>query len=282
MGPLELADFIGLDVCLVDHARARTRASAVRSSRRRGCSSTWSTAGHLGQKTGRGFYAYPRSRDDRCRSGRSADRRGTTAPVDHARLRPSRGRTWCCRAGRDRALRPCAVPPDGRAGTDGGAVRDGGRRRGVQLPRVDAGHGRDRLRRHGHGGVAERPHPLAVPGHHLGQRRAEAALAAGDAGRREARRIRADRAPGGIRRERTVASRRASRADRRSPCLSPDRYQVWITNAIEAERYLVFGTVDPAAGSRASPRSSSKRARPGSASGGASESSASAPTPPPS
>jgi len=59
MGPLELADFIGLDVCLgimrvledglgLEHLRPpRVLVELVE-------------AGHLGQKTGRGFYAYPR------------------------------------------------------------------------------------------------------------------------------------------------------------------------------------------------------------------------------
>jgi 3-hydroxybutyryl-CoA dehydrogenase len=59
MGPLALADFIGLDVCLgimrvlhdglgLDHLRPpRVLEDLV-------------AAGHLGQKTGRGFYAYPR------------------------------------------------------------------------------------------------------------------------------------------------------------------------------------------------------------------------------
>jgi 3-hydroxybutyryl-CoA dehydrogenase len=59
MGPLELADFIGLDVCLGvmrvlddglggDHFRPpRVLIELVE-------------AGHLGQKTGRGFYTYPR------------------------------------------------------------------------------------------------------------------------------------------------------------------------------------------------------------------------------
>jgi 3-hydroxybutyryl-CoA dehydrogenase len=59
MGPLELADFIGLDVCLgimrvledgleLDHMRPpRVLVELVE-------------AGNLGQKTGRGFYAYPR------------------------------------------------------------------------------------------------------------------------------------------------------------------------------------------------------------------------------
>jgi len=60
MGPLELADFIGLDVCLgimrvlqdglgQEHLRPpRVLEELV-------------AAGHLGQKTGRGFYTYPRS-----------------------------------------------------------------------------------------------------------------------------------------------------------------------------------------------------------------------------
>ncbi len=59
MGPLELADFIGLDVCLgimrvleegleLEHMRPpRVLVELVE-------------AGNLGQKTGRGFYAYPR------------------------------------------------------------------------------------------------------------------------------------------------------------------------------------------------------------------------------
>ncbi|HYH92203.1 MAG TPA: 3-hydroxyacyl-CoA dehydrogenase NAD-binding domain-containing protein [Candidatus Saccharimonadales bacterium] len=59
MGPLELADFIGLDVCLgimrvledglgLEHLRPpRVLEDLV-------------GAGHLGQKTGRGFYTYPR------------------------------------------------------------------------------------------------------------------------------------------------------------------------------------------------------------------------------
>ena len=59
MGPLELADFIGLDVCLgimrvledglgLEHMRPpRVLVELV-------------DAGHLGQKTGRGFYTYPR------------------------------------------------------------------------------------------------------------------------------------------------------------------------------------------------------------------------------
>jgi 3-hydroxybutyryl-CoA dehydrogenase len=61
MGPLELADFIGLDVCLgimrvledglgLEHMRPpRVLIDLV-------------DAGHLGQKTGQGFYRYPRDR----------------------------------------------------------------------------------------------------------------------------------------------------------------------------------------------------------------------------
>jgi 3-hydroxybutyryl-CoA dehydrogenase len=60
MGPLELADFIGLDVCLGimrvlddglggDHFRPPQVLTEL------------VAAGHLGQKTGQGFYAYPRS-----------------------------------------------------------------------------------------------------------------------------------------------------------------------------------------------------------------------------
>ena len=59
MGPLELADFIGLDVCLGimrvlddglggDHFRPPHVLTEL------------VAAGHLGQKTGQGFYTYPR------------------------------------------------------------------------------------------------------------------------------------------------------------------------------------------------------------------------------
>ena len=61
MGPLELADFIGLDVCLgimrVLHEGSTQGALPIWLI----CSSCepW-RRGHLGQKTGRGFYTYPR------------------------------------------------------------------------------------------------------------------------------------------------------------------------------------------------------------------------------
>ena len=59
MGPLELADFIGLDVCLgvlrvLDEGIGGTqfRPPAVLE--------RLVAEGHLGQKTGQGFYRYPR------------------------------------------------------------------------------------------------------------------------------------------------------------------------------------------------------------------------------
>jgi 3-hydroxybutyryl-CoA dehydrogenase len=60
MGPLELADFIGLDVCL-GVMRCSTDGLGRRTySRRRRVLEELVDAGHLGQKTGRGFYTYPR------------------------------------------------------------------------------------------------------------------------------------------------------------------------------------------------------------------------------
>ena len=60
MGPLELADFIGLDVCLgimrVLHEGFGTEQFAPPA-----VLVELVEAGHLGQKTGRGFYTYPRS-----------------------------------------------------------------------------------------------------------------------------------------------------------------------------------------------------------------------------
>ncbi len=59
MGPLELADFIGLDVCLevmeVLHAGFGAPHLAPPPVLRQ-----LVDAGHLGQKSGRGFHAYPR------------------------------------------------------------------------------------------------------------------------------------------------------------------------------------------------------------------------------
>jgi 3-hydroxybutyryl-CoA dehydrogenase len=59
MGPLELADFIGLDVCLhimeVLHEGLADERFAPPPRLRE-----LVQAGHLGQKSGRGFYTYPR------------------------------------------------------------------------------------------------------------------------------------------------------------------------------------------------------------------------------
>jgi 3-hydroxybutyryl-CoA dehydrogenase len=59
MGPLELADFIGLDVCLgilrvlyEGLGEAQFKPPAILEE--------LVAAGHLGQKTGRGFHTYPR------------------------------------------------------------------------------------------------------------------------------------------------------------------------------------------------------------------------------
>ena len=63
-----------------------------------------------------------------------------------------------------------------------------------------------------------------------------------------------------------------TRAERVGPADAPTAYRltgtkIWITNAPEAERYLVFATLDPDAGPGASRRSWSRRGRPGSGSG---------------
>jgi 3-hydroxybutyryl-CoA dehydrogenase len=59
MGPLELADFIGLDVCL---GIMRVLDDGIGGDRFRPPRALIDlvAAGHLGQKTGRGFHAYPR------------------------------------------------------------------------------------------------------------------------------------------------------------------------------------------------------------------------------
>ena len=56
MGPLTLADFIGLDVCPRDHGSAST-ALAIKC---RPCPllRRMVSAGHLGRKSGQGFYKY--------------------------------------------------------------------------------------------------------------------------------------------------------------------------------------------------------------------------------
>ena len=186
MGPLELADFIGLDVCLgvmrvLDEGLGRRAVRARRAVLRR---------------AGRGRASRP---EDRTRlphvpataSGPAGERRahrgGATAPGDGARVRDPRAGTDRHRARRGRALRPLAVHEDGRARVDRGAAPRGDRRRGLLVPRLDAGDGGARRGRHGDGRVAVGPPPVAVPGRDLGDAGAAGPLAAGDAQRRGAR-----------------------------------------------------------------------------------------------
>ena len=61
MGPLELADFIGLDVVPRASCACSTRASAQPQFAPPAVLSELVAAGHLGQKTGQGFYTYPRA-----------------------------------------------------------------------------------------------------------------------------------------------------------------------------------------------------------------------------
>ena len=60
MGPLELADFIGLDVCL-GIMQVLVDGLGQEHFRPPRCLTELVAAGHLGQKTGQGFYAYPRT-----------------------------------------------------------------------------------------------------------------------------------------------------------------------------------------------------------------------------
>ncbi|HEY8477530.1 MAG TPA: 3-hydroxyacyl-CoA dehydrogenase family protein, partial [Chloroflexota bacterium] len=59
MGPLELADLIGLDVCL-DIMRALHQQFGDDKYRPCPLLARMVAAGHLGRKSGRGFYEYPR------------------------------------------------------------------------------------------------------------------------------------------------------------------------------------------------------------------------------
>jgi 3-hydroxybutyryl-CoA dehydrogenase len=62
MGPLELADFIGLDVCL-GIMRVLEDGLALEHLRPPRVLEDLVASGHLGQKTGRGFYTYPRDQN---------------------------------------------------------------------------------------------------------------------------------------------------------------------------------------------------------------------------
>jgi 3-hydroxybutyryl-CoA dehydrogenase len=59
MGPLELADFIGLDVCL-GIMRVLHEGLGAEHFAPPPILEDLVDAGHLGQKTGRGFHTYPR------------------------------------------------------------------------------------------------------------------------------------------------------------------------------------------------------------------------------
>jgi 3-hydroxybutyryl-CoA dehydrogenase len=59
MGPLELADFIGLDVCL-GIMRVLHQGLGQEQFKPPKVLEDLVAQGHLGQKTGRGFYTYPR------------------------------------------------------------------------------------------------------------------------------------------------------------------------------------------------------------------------------
>ena len=112
---------------------------------------------------------------------------------------------------------------DGRARPDRGATSRIGRWGRLLLPRLDPGHGGARRGRHVDGGLALGPHPVAVPGRDLGDARAARPLAATDAHRRGARRLRPHRAARGQRRRRDPNARRARGPGRRADRLSIDR-----------------------------------------------------------
>ena len=96
---------------------------------------------------------------------------------------------------------------------------------GLLLPRLDAGHGGARGRRHGDGGVVVGPPAVAVPGRHLGIARAARPLAAADARRGGARGVRPDRTARRQRRRRDPDARRTSRSGRRADRLSAERHE---------------------------------------------------------
>ena len=102
-------------------------------------------------------------------------------------------------------------------------------------------------REHGDGRFAVGPHPVAVPGRDVGQRRAEGALAAGDALWGGARGVRAHGAARGLRRGRHPNAR-AERAGG-GACIVRAARRCGSQCAGGGDRYLVFATVDPEAGS---------------------------------
>ena len=105
-----------------------TTGSAATTSARRRVLTELVDAGHLGQKTGQGFYTYPRPERPAADGDRRPDRGGAAPPGDRARLRDARARAGRRRARRGRAVRPLAVREDGRAGPHRRATPRGGRR----------------------------------------------------------------------------------------------------------------------------------------------------------
>ena len=143
MGPLELADFIGLDVCL---GVMRVLDDGLGGDRFRPPKVLMELveAGHLGQKTGQGFHTYPREPSQDVTGPLTDEERllqATAREFADARACPDRHR-----ARRGGTLRPRALRQDGRAGADGGAAPRGRRRHGLLLPRLDAGDGGARAR----------------------------------------------------------------------------------------------------------------------------------------
>ena len=189
MGPLELADFIGLDVCLgimrvLDDGLGGDRFRPPRSP----------------DRARRGRQSRPEDRPGLLHLPAAGARGGRTVTgglTEEERLLQATARDFATRelapgadrARRGRAIRPLAVHEDGRARAHRGAAPRIGRRGRLLVPRLDARDGGARRGRHGDRGLAVGPHPVAVPGRDLGHPRAARALAAGDAqpARRSAR-----------------------------------------------------------------------------------------------
>ena len=98
------------------------------------------------------------------------------------------------------------------------------------------------------GGDAVGPHPVAVPGRDVGDREQHARWLPADDRGRGAGGVRPDRAARRLRRRRDPDPRRAGRAGRFADGYRLTGTKIWISNAPEADRYLVFATLDPAAG----------------------------------